>query len=106
MSKEKVKVKVICNACGHTWMSGANPENLKCGKCKSTDCKRDFSEPGMPNVSPREGKLPARPKTLTVCGNTIPVRGGKAAEADPKVLRRRRRKAARDRNLGPEEEKI
>lgn len=36
------KRDVKCNGCGHTWSSGAKPENLRCKKCGS---KESFSIP-------------------------------------------------------------
>jgi predicted RNA-binding Zn-ribbon protein involved in translation (DUF1610 family) len=104
---EKVKVKVKCESCGYEWMSGAKPENLKCSKCGSTDVQRDFSEPGFPNIPPSVGQAePPKPKTLTVCGQTIPVRGGVAAEADPKVNRAKMKKRKQAQRLGIDEERI
>ena len=54
----------------------------------------------FPNVQPSSRmarNLPHPPTTLRVCGNTIPVRSGKASEANPKVIRGRRREALKKR---------
>lgn len=52
------------------------------------------------NVKPpslMERNQPKKPTTLRVCGNTVPVNKGVAAEADPRVLRQRRKEALQKR---------
>lgn len=52
---------------------------------------------GFPNVGRKTVNKPTPPVTLQVCGNTIPVRNGKAGEGDPKVIRRRKQENLRRR---------
>lgn len=64
---------------------------------------------GFPNVKPSslsERNQPKKPVTLRVCGNTIPVRNGKAGESDPRELRRRRKALAKKRGLKEDEERV
>ncbi len=63
----------------------------------------------FPNVNPpalSERNAPKKPTTLRVCGNVIPVIDGKAAESDPKKLRRRAQQAARRRGVDIDETRI
>lgn len=63
----------------------------------------------FPNVKPSslsERNAPSKPTTLRVCGNVIPVINGKAAEANPKILRRRAKEAARRRGGDIDETRI
>lgn len=53
--------------------------------------------PNVPPASRMERNRPHPPTTLQVCGTPIKVINGKAQEADPKVLRARRREALRKR---------
>lgn len=53
-----------------------------------------------------ERNQPKKPATLRVCGNTIPVTNGKAEEADPKVLRARRKAELKRRGLEADETRI
>lgn len=67
------------------------------------------NEIGFPNVPPpslSERNQPKKPVTLRVCGNTIPVRNGRAGEADPVKIRRSRRAFAKNRGLKEHEERI
>ena len=64
---------------------------------------------GFPNVPPSsrsERNKPKKPVTLRVCGNTIPVRNGRAEESDPRELRRRRKALAKKRGLKEDEERV
>lgn len=74
-------------------------------KAKATK-KTDGNKVGFPNVSPRLGNLPPKPTTIRVCGNVIPVVNGKATEADPKVLRRKAKAAAKQRGGDIDETRI
>ena len=54
----------------------------------------------VPNVAPpsrMERNQPKSPTTLRVCGNPVKVVNGKAGEADPRILRARRKEALRKR---------
>ena len=67
------------------------------------------AEVDFPNVAPpsrSERNAPPTPTTLRVCGNTIPIINGKAAEADPKILRLRAMEAARRRGGRIDETRI
>ena len=63
----------------------------------------------FPNVKPpslSERNAPPKPTTIRVCGNVIPIINGKAAEADPRKLRRRAKEAARRRGGDIDETRI
>lgn len=63
----------------------------------------------FPHVTPPSRMArnrPSLPTTLRVCGNTVPVNDGKAGEANPKVLRRKRMEANKRRGLKEDEEQI
>lgn len=63
----------------------------------------------MPMVKPpsqMSRNQPRPPTTLRVCGNTVPVYDGKSAEADPKILRARKRAEMQRRGLKIDETRI
>lgn len=76
---------------------------------KETKTPAPKTKVDFPNVKPSslsERNEPPKPATLRVCGNVIPVIDGKAAEADPKKLRRRAQEAARRRGDNIDETRI
>ena len=67
---------------------------------KASKAQGNKAKVSFPNVKPpalSQRNLPKPPTTLRVCGNVIPVVNGKAAESNPKVLRRKAIAAARRR---------
>lgn len=64
---------------------------------------------GFPMVAPpsrNERNQAKKPPVLRVCGNTIPVRNGRAGEADPKKIRAKKREQLKKRGLKEDEERI
>lgn len=64
---------------------------------KATAPKKKIGFPQVKPPSLEKRNQPHSPITLQVCGNPVPVNDGIAAEADPKVLRRRAKAAAKRR---------
>lgn len=71
-----------------------------------TKAKAKVSFPNVKPSSQNERNLPKKPTTLRVCGNVIPIINGKAAESNPKVLRRRAKAAAKARGGDIDETRI